>query len=258
MLFIFHAGHGEDPAASGEDDLMRRALDGGCDVIGLRMPLTNGNSKSVVRTRFGHVRMSDHGAFALLDGPDFSPIRYFMQPIAASINFAESTRRSYHLIVMAGLSGGGWSTTLYAALDPRIRASFPLYGSLPFAVRADSETFIGDWEQTVPALYRIADYLDLYALATYPRRMQTQMLNANDSCCFAGRGAEAYVRTVKEQAAKWGGEFRLDLEDGLRVHAISARHADMILKAIRDLGGPAFSIPAEHSTPGIRGRSPNE
>ena len=105
-LFIFHAGHGEDAAATGEEDLMRRALDGGCDLIVLSMPLTGGNSKSVVRTRFGHVRMSDHGAFALLDGPDFSPIRYFMQPIAASINFAESTRRSYHLIVMAGLSGG--------------------------------------------------------------------------------------------------------------------------------------------------------
>jgi hypothetical protein len=27
-LFIFHAGHGEDPTATGEEDLMRRALDG--------------------------------------------------------------------------------------------------------------------------------------------------------------------------------------------------------------------------------------
>ncbi len=189
--------------------------------------------------------MSDHGAFALLDGPDFSPIRYFMQPIAASINFAEATRSSYRVIAMAGLSGGGWSTTLYAAIDSRIQASFPLYGSLPFALRVDSEMFIGDWEQTVPALYGIADYLDLYALATFPRRAQVQMLNANDSCCFAGRGAEIYARTVKEQSAKWGGEFRLDLEDGLHAHAISVRHADMILKAIRDLSGPAAAGSAD-------------
>jgi hypothetical protein len=245
-LFIFHSGHGGDPAETGEQHLMQRALDGGCDLIALRMPLIDGNPKSVVRTRFGHVRMSDHGALALLDGPDFSPIRYFMQPIAASINFAESTRRSIQLIVMAGISGGAWSTALYAAIDPRIRASFPLYGVLPFPLRAVSEAFIGDWEQTVPALYSIADYLDLYALATYPRRKQIQMLNSNDSCCFAGRGAENFVRTLKEQSATWGGEFRLDLEDGLRVHAISMRHADVILKAIRDLGGPAFPMRGEH------------
>jgi pimeloyl-ACP methyl ester carboxylesterase len=172
-LFVFHSGHGGDPAAIGEINLMQRALDDGCDVIALRMPLTNGNLQSTVRTPFGPVRMTDHGALALLDESDFSPIQYFMQPIAASINFAASTRGSYRVIAMAGHSGGGWATTLYAAIDPRIRISFPLYGSLPFPLRR-ADVAIGDWEQTVPALYNIADYLDLYALGTFPRRRQIQ------------------------------------------------------------------------------------
>jgi hypothetical protein len=32
---------------------------------------------------------------------------------------------------MLGLSGGGWSTTLAAAVDPRIQLSFPTAGSVP-------------------------------------------------------------------------------------------------------------------------------
>jgi hypothetical protein len=32
---------------------------------------------------------------------------------------------------MFGLSGGGWSTTIAAALDPRITLSVPVAGSVP-------------------------------------------------------------------------------------------------------------------------------
>lgn len=124
-LFVFHSGHGGDPAAIGEIDLMQRAIDIGCDVIALRMPLINGNPQATVNTRFGPVRMTDHGALALLDMPGFSPIRYFMQPIASSINFAQASRGPYRAIAMTGYSGGGWATTLYAAIDPRNQLPLP-------------------------------------------------------------------------------------------------------------------------------------
>lgn len=35
---------------------------------------------------------------------------------------------------MVGLSGGGWTTTDYSALDPRITLSLPVAGSLPLDV----------------------------------------------------------------------------------------------------------------------------
>ena len=37
--------------------------------------------------------------------------------------------------VMLGLSGGGWSTTLASAVDPRIQLSFPTAGSIPFDLK---------------------------------------------------------------------------------------------------------------------------
>lgn len=36
---------------------------------------------------------------------------------------------------MAGLSGGGWTTTYASAIDTRIRRSFPIAGSVPCAMR---------------------------------------------------------------------------------------------------------------------------
>ena len=33
-------------------------------------------------------------------------------------------------IIMAGLSGGGWTTTISAAIDPRITLSMPIAGSI--------------------------------------------------------------------------------------------------------------------------------
>jgi PhoPQ-activated pathogenicity-related protein len=39
----------------------------------------------------------------------------------------------YKHIVMAGLSGGGWTTTIAAAIDPRIQLSIPIAGSIPQA-----------------------------------------------------------------------------------------------------------------------------
>ena len=50
-----------------------------------------------------------------------------------AVNFAKA--QGYSKIVMVGLSGGGWTTTVAAGLDPRIDLSIPIAGSLPFAMR---------------------------------------------------------------------------------------------------------------------------
>lgn len=40
-----------------------------------------------------------------------------------------------------GKSGGGWTTTVSAALDPRIRVSFPIAGSIPLNFQHTSWDF---------------------------------------------------------------------------------------------------------------------
>ena len=49
--------------------------------------------------------------------------------------FIHSTNQGYEDVYLAGLSGGGWSTTFAAAIDPRIVASFPIAGSVPCEMR---------------------------------------------------------------------------------------------------------------------------
>eukprot|EP01043_Picozoa_sp_COSAG02_P103688 COSAG02_NODE_39697_length_414_cov_0.596825_2_plen_47_part_01 len=45
-----------------------------------------------------------------------------------AVNYAKNVLRYKH-IVMVGISGGGWTTTVSAAIDPRIELSMPIAGS---------------------------------------------------------------------------------------------------------------------------------
>ena len=74
---------------------------------------------------------------------------------------------AYQDVIMIGHSGGGWTTTLAAAIDPRIRLSFPVAGSLPLYLQEGPCGITADYEQVVPSLYRDrASYLDLYVLGS--------------------------------------------------------------------------------------------
>jgi hypothetical protein len=57
------------------------------------------------------------------------PEQFFLEPVWLSVNYAKSL--GYQRIIMGGLSGGGWTTTVAAAIDPRIGLSFPVAGSVP-------------------------------------------------------------------------------------------------------------------------------
>jgi hypothetical protein len=142
---------------------------------------------------------------------------------------------------MAGLSGGGWTTTLYSALDERIAASFPVAGSLPLHLKSLVQKSLGDWEQTTPRLYGIANYLDLYLLATYKGRLQKQLLNEHDPCCSSGRGALSYESTVARQAAQWGGHFAVSIDGSSRIHDVSPSHSRTMLATMSDMLGVTFA-----------------
>lgn len=149
-----------------------------------------------------------HDGFAFLETDAFSPVRLFVEPlvVAASHGLAEG----YRDVAAVGISGGGWTVTLAAALDARIRASFPVAGSLPAYLLALPPNRPGDWEQTDADVYRIADYLDLYVLgAAGAGRRQVQILNQFDGCCFRGVGARGYAPAVRAAAAASGGAWDL-------------------------------------------------
>jgi hypothetical protein len=210
----------------------------------------------------------------LLFEPDYappagSPIRYFLDTTLQSLNYLESSN-AFDEVDMIGLSGGGWTTTLYAALDPRIVRSFPVAGSIPLYLRGTVPSQsnpdisflgvsaasgnecnnLGDEEQYFPDLYGIAGYPDLYVLGSYGAgREQVQILNRNDSCCF-GQAQEAdsdeydndiriYELSVRNTLESLNsGHFRLEVDESSTHHQISRRALHGVILAELNLSRP--------------------
>lgn len=190
-LLVIHAGHGQDAFdADVGNGLSEYAIPLGWDILALNMPT------------------GDHGRFAVYE----HPLRAFMTPIAESLNYA-LMQKQYSEITMAGLSGGGWSTVLYAAMDERITRSIPVAGSWPWYLRTQQRD-IGDYEQALPGLS--VSYLDLYALAASNGREQLQVFFTNDPCCFSGSAPLGYLATTQAAAQSLGGEFGIEIVENSR------------------------------------------
>lgn len=206
-------------------DTIGRFVEAGYTVVGIPMPLSGTNNQPVVNsTEFGTFKLEHHDQFGYLETAEFSPIQYFLEPPAAAVNYAQR-HGDYETTAMVGISGGGWTTTLYAAVDPRIERSYPVAGSHPMYLRrlppTDGDT--GDYEQSVPGLYRTANYLELYVLGSVGEgRKQIQILNQYDPCCFAGAAPQTYAPAVERTVDRIGaGEYQLYLDASHRDHQIS-------------------------------------
>jgi len=234
-LVVVHHGHActldDDPSPEdvgyGLQRTIHALLREGYGVLGVFMP---------------HMRPGDctggHDAMFQLTTTG-SPMKFFLEPTAISLNYLKTRSRSgrfpkYRAFHMAGLSGGGWTTTVYAAIDPTIRCSFPVAGTIPLYLRAGGS--VGDREQFERSFYRIAGYPDLYILGSHGRgRKQVQVLVRRDDCCFgqaqhneksAGSPyAEAmreYEGRVRSALKKIGhGSFHLEIDEIAPSHMIS-------------------------------------
>jgi hypothetical protein len=166
------------------------------------------------------------------------PYLYFLDPVRRSLNQA-IFERQYSRVDMAGLSGGGWTTTMYAALDTRIKISVPIAGSEPFYMRpwqdteqnndvAKNNDFFGF---PSPNGMVVTGYKDLYVLGGYgPGRRQIQVLNRQDNCCFnpntfTGEGPvsweqslrshELEIRRALSNMGPGSGSYRLEINEGI-------------------------------------------
>lgn len=233
-LVLYHQGH--DGSFYAGEQHIKALLSAGYTVIGLSMPLYEPNRwpSSVSGVPFSRGR---HDAFALLETDAFAPLSLFLEPTIVALNtvLPEGPWRD---VAMLGYSGGGWTTTLCAAMDTRIGGSYPVAGTMPQWLKTEPPNHTnysyGDWEQNVPRLQQKADMLELYALASdRPGRRQIQVLNVNDPVCFAGRTAECYRGAVSRAAEGMGGSWSLLLDDTHDYHGISPAGMVAILE---DLG----------------------
>jgi hypothetical protein len=235
-LVVLHHGHGctfddgENPKGYGMAHAIDVLLGEGYAVLAAYMP----------HMRPGDCQTVPHGRLFDLPLESGSALKFFLEPTAISLNALKPRYKEVH---MAGLSGGGWTTTLYAAVDPTVRSSFPVAGSIPLYLRTGGS--VGDKEQYLDAFYHIAGYPDLYVLGAYgPGRKQIQILNRRDDCCFgeaqhkADRVGLAYEPAFRvyekkvQDALGSQGKFRLDIDESAPRHMISA---DAVRTMVREM-----------------------
>ena len=221
-LMIYCEGHEGSFTDDGRAKVAR-LLGAGFAVLAFDMPMRGINTwpGTVRPPGLGEMAFGgpSHWNLAILASHDFLPLRLFLEPILRGLNEVERSVH-YDVVGMLGLSGGGWVTTMYASLDPRIVRSYAVAGSLPFFLweehpishRHEDE---GDYEQRDVGLFRIASHLDLYVMgAAGPGRRQIQILNRYDPCCFFGTRARVYAPLVTEavHSVGDGGDYRLVID----------------------------------------------
>ncbi len=212
-LAIFHQGHSDDLGAYGAEATIRSLVAEGYTVLTLMMPLLGENEHVVPR----------HDDIFLLTQLEltYHPMKFFVEPVVVALNYLQEKYAFDHTTMM-GISGGGWTTVVAAAIDPRITLSIPIAGSLPLYLRTEQRD-IGDREQYEESFYQIAGYPDLYVLgASGERRRQIQVLNRYDSCCFGGLRYREYEERIQRALQVIGeGQFRVVLDESHKDHLIS-------------------------------------
>ena len=227
-LVIYHHGHDGDFIKGLE--IIESLIAEQYSVLAFSMPLVGQNNQPIIEhERFGKIKLSSHNHLSLLKTENFNPIKLFFEPITSSINYVDSNF-DFESYSMIGISGGGWTTILYSALDERISHSFSVAGSYPLFLRSEIRNF-GDYEQSDLNLYSKTNYLELYILgASGNNRSQTQIFNENDPCCFSGTAAETFDYLIQEKLQDIGtGKFEIYIDKSHKEHKISEESLKLII-----------------------------
>lgn len=232
-LVIYHHGHVLD--LENEKQIIQSLLNENYVVLVMSMPLTDENSTPIIDSKeFGKFRLNFHDDLIYLESENFSPLKFFIEPISASLNYLDQNY-SFSNYYMIGISGGGWTTGVYAALDPRIEKSFPVAGTSPLFLRINNPNNFGDYEQKHSDFYKIANYLEQYIMGSSGDRVQLQIFNKNDPCCFSGTAFLSYEDEVQDVLSKIdSGKFLIHIDENNFEHSISSESQTLILKELKD------------------------
>ena len=219
-LILYHQGHGGDFLLG--KDTIQFFLDRNFTVLAMSMPLLGMNNQPIAEIDgLGEIELNSHNQLRLLEANNFNPMKLFLDPIQINLNFLNK-EYNFERYSMLGLSGGGWTTVVYSAIDDIISDSFSVAGSMPFYLRVDGRD-MGDYEQTNIELYQNVNYLELYILSAYgDGRKHVQIFNKDDPCCFSGNGYETYEFIIKDKISQLGkGNFQILIDDTHNEHKIS-------------------------------------
>lgn len=235
--FIYHHGHGGHWGTGVGFNVINRLTTEGFAVLAIGMPLTIPADRGWIYTPDGQVltHLNNHNGFTAVETSGVNTLDWFVGNVSRAIAHLER-EFGYNSIDMTGWSGGGWTTHLVAALDPRIRRSYPVAGSLPDDVQAIDPGLTEDPEdfEQLPARpwYSVTPWRTIYALGGLGAdRRQVHILNAQDSCCSASNQREHKIGLyAAEIAVALGdaGSFGVRI-DNVNQHTVSSATLDFIV-----------------------------
>lgn len=219
-LFIFHQGHDGSPFAFPiANTILASLLERGYDILVFCMPGIGWNRIENVAIKtwdgWGYLagrHENKHALFTMIDTGDGHFIRYFVEPVVASLDRVLANHR-YERVIMGGHSGGGWTTTMVAALDDRISHSISYAGTLPYFAK-HSHRDLGDPEQYDSAFYRRFPYPTLYELATWRARggrIHYQLYSDEDDCCFNRNSTKTLLRYLRDRPSSPSRDLRVKI-----------------------------------------------
>jgi dienelactone hydrolase len=232
-VVLFHDGHGAGGLGR-HTGIFEKLLSAGHDVLVLALPGLSGNGNpGGYLPRVGWY--STH-PWRILDLRPY-PLRFWMEPPVVAINYALAELDAVD-VTMMGFSAGGWVTTVAAAIDDRIKASYPVAGTYPLYIRAGDEAKQSPRPQYHAPMIRAANYLEMYALAADgAERRQIQILNRYDRCCYNGIKGRLYEDAVRDAvAAIGGGAFSVFIDESHPRHKVSSLAIKTILADMNKAG----------------------
>lgn len=263
-LVLIHQGH-QGGLSDGISGVAETALRRGMYVMIFQMPMIGWNTDKnvMLRTQSSNAQLvtvrNHDDLFARFQAYGYAPgipLQLFLDPVVQGLNYVEHVFGKPSSVVMVGLSGGGWTTHMAAAVEPRIHVSIPVAGALPMYARRFSRGSAGDSEQVIPALYGevdtpdsdavpdsatgVASWLEIFALGGVGAgRKQIQILNYHDPCCFGGNVYKTYdlfLSTSVQQ--RLGGSWLLHTDTSHRKHVISPHVISTIIDPILSAVSP--------------------
>ncbi|CDP50716.1 hypothetical protein [Devosia sp. DBB001] len=230
--FIVVAGHGQVSVFPPYMALIEKLLYAGCEVTAIDMPFSGQNPAATVDTGRGRVLIQHHGNIQAAQTKDFHPLRWFVEAPLAIVN--DYTSRGITNIGITGLSGGGWTADVYAALDERVTVSYSIAGSMPMYMRSwivpNPPASLGDWEQMAIRPLGVG-YLDLYVLGSIGLgRRHVNIYIVNDDCCFGGYNANHFAPAVSAAVESIElGSYGVVFDTTVSTHTISPWAASWIV-----------------------------
>lgn len=156
-------------------------------------------------------------------------------------------------VAVTGLSGGGWQTIFFSALDTRVTLTNPVAGYSSFRTRIHFQKDLGDSEQTPCDMATVADYTHLTAMMAPRAALLT--FNSKDDCCFeAGYALPPLLEAAKPIFKLHGREnaLRSHVNDDPGNHNYEQDNREAFYKMVGDhfYPGDATFDPKEIPCPG--------